>query len=75
LSELVDAGILKEMPIDPFTGKPLIYEVSGDKFKVFSKGFENTENQFNSYENWEMDGNLVWKFDDKYDEDCTDDEE
>jgi hypothetical protein len=31
-------GILPEVPIDPFTGKPLVYRLEGDGFIVYSLG-------------------------------------
>jgi len=37
LEELVP-GILKEIPIDPFTGKPLVYRREGEGFIVYSLG-------------------------------------
>ena len=37
LEELVP-GILTEVPIDPFTGKPLVYRREGDGFIVYSLG-------------------------------------
>ncbi len=37
LSELVP-GILKDIPVDPYTGKSLIYNKSGDGFIVYSVG-------------------------------------
>jgi hypothetical protein len=37
LDELVP-GILKEVPIDPFTGKPLVYRREGEGFIVYSLG-------------------------------------
>lgn len=37
LDELVP-GLLKEVPIDPFTGKPLVYRREGEGFIVYSLG-------------------------------------
>jgi len=38
LEELVSAGLLGAVPVDPFTGKPLIYKREGDGFVVYSLG-------------------------------------
>ena len=40
LAELLDAGLLKEMPMDPFSDKPLIYARTGDTFKLYSVGHD-----------------------------------
>jgi hypothetical protein len=38
LDELVTAGYLKELPIDPYTDKPLIYKKTDDNFTLYSVG-------------------------------------
>ncbi len=36
LQELVTAGYLDKLPMDPFSGKPLVYKLSGDNFILYS---------------------------------------
>jgi hypothetical protein len=36
--EALVPGILKDVPVDPFTGKPLIYRREGEGFIVYSLG-------------------------------------
>ena len=38
LHELVEGGYLKEIPIDPFSGKPLVYRKGDDDFMLYSVG-------------------------------------
>ena len=38
LNELVKSGYLKELPLDPFSNKPLIYKTEGNNFKLYSYG-------------------------------------
>ena len=38
LSELVSAGFIKELPMDPFSDKPLIYSRTNDNFILYSLG-------------------------------------
>jgi hypothetical protein len=38
LDDLVNAGLLKEMPIDRFTGKPFVYEPTPEDFRLYSAG-------------------------------------
>jgi hypothetical protein len=44
LQELIAAGYLKEMPIDPFSGKPLIYRKEADGFILYSVGEDFEDN-------------------------------
>jgi hypothetical protein len=39
LGELVAAGFLNELPIDPWSDKPLVYKKTGDDFILYSVGF------------------------------------
>ncbi|MHC4220946.1 MAG: hypothetical protein ACYST9_00875, partial [Planctomycetota bacterium] len=43
LDELVAAGYLKEMPMDPFSGKPLVYKKTDDGFTLYSVGLNFTD--------------------------------
>jgi hypothetical protein len=36
LQELVTAGYLSKLPIDPFSGSPLVYKITGDNFTLYS---------------------------------------
>jgi hypothetical protein len=38
LQELVPAGYLKQLPMDPYSGKPLIYKRTEDNFVIYSVG-------------------------------------
>jgi hypothetical protein len=38
LEDLVAAGYLKELPMDPYSDKPLVYKVLGDDFTLYSLG-------------------------------------
>jgi len=38
LGDLVSAGLLKEVPADPYSGKPLVYKKTGDDFSLYSVG-------------------------------------
>jgi hypothetical protein len=40
LSELQEAGLLKKVPIDPFSGRPMVYKKLDDNFTVYSYGFD-----------------------------------
>jgi hypothetical protein len=39
LTELQQAGYIKEIPIDPFSDKPLVYKRTADNFTLYSVGF------------------------------------
>jgi hypothetical protein len=43
LDELVEGGYLKELPLDPFSNKPLIYKKSEDDFVLYSVGLNFTD--------------------------------
>jgi len=43
LSELVSAGLLKELPMDPFSDKPTVYKKTGDGFTIYSVGENFTD--------------------------------
>ncbi len=38
LSELLEAGLLKELPMDPFSNKPVVYRKMDDDFTLYSVG-------------------------------------
>ena len=38
LAELVAAGFLTELPMDPYSDKPLVYKNTGDDFILYSVG-------------------------------------
>ncbi len=38
LRMLVENGLLPNVPIDPYSGAPLIYKIRGDGFKLYSVG-------------------------------------
>jgi hypothetical protein len=43
LSELVEAGLLKKLPMDPFSDKPLVYRKIDDGFTLYSVGYNFTD--------------------------------
>ncbi len=43
LNELVVAGYLKDLPMDPFSDKPVIYRKIDDGFTLYSVGFDFTD--------------------------------
>jgi len=43
LNELVTAGYLKELPIDPFSNKPLVYKRMGNDFILYSFSYNFTD--------------------------------
>ena len=43
LEELVAAGCLREVPMDPYSGKSLAYRVIGDDFTLYSVGRDFTD--------------------------------
>jgi len=53
LSELLEAGLLKELPMDPFSNKPVVYRKMDDDFILYSVGL-----------NFEDDGGTVARRDD-----------
>jgi hypothetical protein len=38
LSELVSAGYIEQLPMDPYSDKPLVYKKTGDSFVLYSLG-------------------------------------
>jgi len=53
LSELLEAGLLKELPMDPFSNKPVVYRKIDDGFMLYSVGL-----------NFEDDGGTIVRRDD-----------
>jgi len=43
LNELVDCGYLKQVPVDPWSNKPLVYRRSQDSFLLYSVGRNFTD--------------------------------
>jgi len=43
LGELVTAGFLNELPMDPWSNKPLVYKKTNDNFILYSVGFNFTD--------------------------------
>ncbi|TSA53856.1 MAG: hypothetical protein D4R45_04955 [Planctomycetaceae bacterium] len=43
LGELVSAGFLNELPMDPWSDKPLVYKKTDDNFIIYSVGFNFTD--------------------------------
>jgi len=43
LGELVSAGFLNELPMDPWSDKPLVYKKTDDDFILYSVGFNFTD--------------------------------
>jgi len=43
LNELINAGYLKELPMDAFSGRPLVYKRTDDNFILYSVGLNFTD--------------------------------
>jgi hypothetical protein len=43
LDKLIAVGYLKELPMDPFSNKPLVYKRTNDGFMLYSVGFNYTD--------------------------------
>jgi len=54
LEELVTAGYIKEIPIDPFSGEPLVYKRTVDNFILYSVG-ENFTDDGGMHSEWGTD--------------------
>lgn len=52
LRHVVDAGLLKNVPMDPYSGGPLIYRVTTDGFTLYSVGEDFVDNDGQSLD-WE----------------------
>jgi hypothetical protein len=66
--EALVPGILKEVPIDPFTGKPLVYRREGEGFVVYSLGTNERDDGGRSDFNvarlvMDKDDDLTWRED------------
>jgi hypothetical protein len=44
LKELTDKGLLSSVPMDPYSGAPLVYRVHGDDFALYSVGEDFVDN-------------------------------
>lgn len=44
LTQVVDAGLLKSVPMDPYSGGPLTYRVTADGFTLYSVGEDFVDN-------------------------------
>jgi hypothetical protein len=44
LRQLVEEGLLSSVPIDPYSGEPLVYTVNGDDFTLYSVGEDFVDN-------------------------------
>lgn len=44
LEQLVEAGYLSDLPMDPYSGKALVYRVIDDGFTLYSVGSDFTDN-------------------------------
>jgi hypothetical protein len=60
LNELVDVGYMKELPMDPYSDKPLIYKRLGDEFTLYSVGVNFKDDggeiatKYNKIEEWDI---------------------
>ncbi len=55
LNKLVESGYLKELPMDPWSDKPLVYRRTEDNFILYSVGLNFTDDGGNVY--WDEKGN------------------
>lgn len=44
LQDLLALGYLKDLPIDPYSGQPLVYKTTGEDFTLYSIGANFTDN-------------------------------
>jgi hypothetical protein len=40
LDELISAGYIQFVPMDPYSNGPLVYKPAGDNFKLYSVGYD-----------------------------------
>ncbi|UCF43253.1 MAG: hypothetical protein JSV99_11890 [Planctomycetota bacterium] len=59
LGELITGGYLKEIPLDPFSDKPLVYKRADDDFVLYSVGLNFIDNGGQPYRN-DKGGVLQW---------------
>ena len=59
-------GILKSVPLDPFTGKPFVYRREGEGFLLYSVGVDFTDNGGNEVppdpDDRDQGVDMVWRF-------------
>ena len=67
LNELLTAGFLHELPMDPYSDKPLVYKKSNDNFTLYSLGpnFEDDHAELGKTEkgrlkDWQDNGDTVF---------------
>ena len=62
LSQLILAGYLKEMPIDPYSGKPFVYKRTPEGFTLYSFGadFDDDGGQYSKWGAGEKGGDQVF---------------
>jgi len=67
LGELVAAGFLNELPIDPWSDKPLVYKKTDDNFTLYSVGFnfiddggEYVKDRSGNIREWSDNGDTVF---------------
>ena len=67
LGELVSAGFLNELPMDPWSDKPLVYKKTDDDFILYSVGYnltddggEYTKDRSGNIRTWGDDGDTVF---------------
>jgi hypothetical protein len=62
LEQLVSAGYLKELPMDPYSDKPLVYKVLGKDFTLYSLGadFDDDGGISSDWARWSGGGDQVF---------------
>ena len=67
LAELVTAGFLNELPMDPWSDKPLAYKKTDDDFILYSVGFNFTDDggeygkdRNGNFREWSDNGDFVF---------------
>ncbi len=58
--QALDKKLLRAWPMDPFSGKPLVYESSGGGFKIYSVGCNRTDNGGQVSDD-RREGDIVWE--------------
>jgi len=59
LEGLISAGYIKELPMDPFSSKSLVYQKTGDSFMLYTVGGNFKDDGGSHTENWEGD-HVFW---------------
>jgi len=60
LDELISAGYLQNLPMDPYSDKPLVYKKTEDNFILYSVGANFKDDGGVHSDNWEENDHIFW---------------